>query len=64
MSQISKFYAGRNVFITGGSGFVGKQLIEKLLRSCPQIDRIFLLMRPKKGFTPKERVQQTLASPV
>jgi fatty acyl-CoA reductase len=64
MSQISKFYAGRSVFITGGSGFVGKQLVEKLLRSCPQVDRIFLLMRPKKGCTPHERLQQTLASPV
>lgn len=31
-SEIAEFYAGCNVLITGGSGFVGKVLIEKLLR--------------------------------
>lgn len=31
-SEIAKFYAGCNILITGGSGFVGKLLIEKLLR--------------------------------
>lgn len=64
MSEICKFFAGRSVFITGGSGFVGKQLVEKLLRSCPEIDKIFLLMRDKKGLTAQQRLRQTLASPV
>ena len=63
-SQIAKFYAGRSVFITGGSGFVGKQLVEKFLRSCPEIDYIFLLMRAKKGLGVNQRLQQTLTSPV
>jgi FlaA1/EpsC-like NDP-sugar epimerase len=57
-SKIAKFYAGRSVFITGGSGFVGKQIAEKLLRSCPEIDNIYLLMRPKRG----ENVEQRLKS--
>lgn len=34
-SAIAQFFRGKSVFITGGTGFVGKQIIEKLLRSCP-----------------------------
>lgn len=48
-SSISKFYAGRSVFVTGVTGFMGKILVEKLLRSCPDIGKIYLLMRPLKG---------------
>lgn len=63
-SNIAKFYAGRSVFLTGGSGFVGKQIIEKLLRSCPEIDKIYLLMRSKKGHNIQQRLKNTLDSPV
>lgn len=56
--SIKAFYDGGDVFITGGSGFIGKVLIEKLLRSCPGINAIYLLMRPKKNLTACQRIQQ------
>ena len=31
-TEITKFYEGLNVLVTGGSGFLGKLLVEKLLR--------------------------------
>jgi fatty acyl-CoA reductase len=34
-SVISMFFDAKSVFITGATGFVGKQILEKLLRSCP-----------------------------
>jgi fatty acyl-CoA reductase len=53
---IPQFFKGREIFITGGTGFIGKVLIEKLLRSCPEIEKIYLLMRARKGQSIHERV--------
>lgn len=62
--SVSDFYNGKTVFITGGTGFMGKVLLEKLLRSCHGVARIYLLIRPKKGQQARERLQQLLCSPV
>ena len=56
--QIAPFFSGRSVFVTGGTGFMGKVLVEKLLRSCPGIQRIYLLMRPAKGENVETRLQE------
>ncbi|CAH0713003.1 unnamed protein product, partial [Brenthis ino] len=53
---VPEFYAGKSIFITGATGFMGKVLIEKLLRSCPDLNKIYLLMRPKRGQNIKERL--------
>lgn len=41
--------------MTGGTGFLGKAIVEKLLRSCPNLSKIYLLVREKKGVTPNKR---------
>ena len=64
LPTIPDFYAGQDVFITGGSGFVGKVLLEKLLRSCPDIKKIFVLMRPKKGKSIHERLTKITELPL
>ena len=58
MSEIQKFYSGKTIFITGSSGFMGLCLVEKLLRGCNDLKRLYLLVRPKKGLTPEERVKK------
>lgn len=56
--EIKGFYSGVNVFITGGTGFLGKVVIEKLLRCCPDLDTIYVLMRPKKGLNSEQRFEE------
>lgn len=64
MPSIADFYSGKNVFVTGGTGFVGKVLIEKLLRSCPGVKTVYCLIRPKKGLNAVERLTNMLQEPV
>ncbi|XP_060533265.1 putative fatty acyl-CoA reductase CG5065 isoform X2 [Cylas formicarius] len=64
LNNISEFYADSKIFITGATGFVGKALVEKLLRSCEKVDAIFLLVRPKKGITVELRIKELFKNPV
>ncbi|XP_026286499.1 fatty acyl-CoA reductase 1-like isoform X2 [Frankliniella occidentalis] len=61
---VAEFYKGRGVFITGGSGFLGRLLVEMLLRTCPDIGNVYLLLRPKKGESPQGRLQGLLNVPL
>jgi fatty acyl-CoA reductase len=75
-SEISNFYADKNIFVTGATGkrccrndngsvtndnyicatgFMGKVLVEKLLRDCGDLSRIYILVRAKKGVDPQQR---------
>ncbi|KAK6644947.1 hypothetical protein RUM43_001223 [Polyplax serrata] len=54
-SQIQRFFAGKSIFITGSTGFLGSVLLEKLLRCCPDIKRVYLLIREKKGVDIQQR---------
>lgn len=60
MSQIAQFYAGKSILVTGATGFIGKVLIEKLLYSCPDVNKIYLLIRPAKGKTTQERLNDMI----
>ncbi|XP_063708797.1 fatty acyl-CoA reductase 1-like [Culicoides brevitarsis] len=56
-ASVAEFYNGKTILITGGTGFIGKCLIEKLLRSCSGIKRIFILLRGKRGKSVHERME-------
>jgi alcohol-forming fatty acyl-CoA reductase len=57
MSKVCEFYSGKNVLITGATGFCGKVLVEKLLRSCEGIGKIYVLVRKKKQAMTHERYE-------
>lgn len=63
-TSVKDFYKDRSIFITGATGFMGKVLVEKLLRSCPGIKNIYVLMRPKKGQEVQQRLRELLNAPV
>ncbi|VEN49492.1 unnamed protein product [Callosobruchus maculatus] len=54
--RIAEIFNGTTIFITGASGFVGKALIEKLLR-LTNLRKMYLLLREKKGKSPEQRLQ-------
>ncbi|CAB1322844.1 unnamed protein product [Coregonus sp. 'balchen'] len=56
MVTIPEYYEGKNVLITGATGFMGKVLLEKLLRSCPGVKAVYVLVRPKAGHAPQARI--------
>lgn len=57
-TPVQEFFRDATIFLTGGTGFMGKILTEKLLRSCPHIKQIYLLVRNKKGKTSDERIKE------
>ena len=61
---IREFFKGKSIFVTCGSGFMGKVLLEKLLYSCSDLKEIFILMRPKRGKSGEQRVAEFANVPV
>lgn len=62
--KVENCLAGKNIFLTGGSGFIGKVLIEKILRTIPDVGKIFILLRKKKGKYPEDRIRDILNNSV
>ena len=54
---MNDFYAGKSVLVTGGSGFLGKVLLEKIVRCLPSVATVYVLMRSKKGVDAEERFE-------
>ncbi|CAO1362962.1 unnamed protein product [Diamesa serratosioi] len=59
-SSISDFYEGKTIFLTGGTGFLGRLLLSKILRST-NVREIIMLCRPKKGKSNAERLDKILS---
>ncbi|KAJ6649352.1 putative fatty acyl-CoA reductase [Pseudolycoriella hygida] len=57
-SAVSEYYKNKCVFITGGTGYLGMAIVEKLLRSCPDVEKIYLLMRSKRGKSIEQRLEE------
>ena len=62
-SNILECLQGARVLVSGGTGFMGQVLIEKLLRTC-QIDKLYVIVRPKKGLSEKERAEKVFGGVV
>ncbi|XP_076664256.1 putative fatty acyl-CoA reductase CG5065 [Andrena cerasifolii] len=64
LTELQSFYKGKNVFVTGATGFMGKVLLEKLLYSCSDLNRIYILIRSKRGRCPEIRIDEMFKLPM
>lgn len=55
--SVSDFYNGSVILITGGTGFLGKVLIEKLLRVY-KLKKIYLIIRSKNDMDCESRLAE------
>ena len=65
MDRVSRALRGKEILVTGATGFLGQPLLEKILWSAPDVERIHVLIRPKRPFggevqTPAERLRREL----
>lgn len=63
-SQIRDYFDEATVLITGSTGFLGKLILEKLLRSFINLRRIYLIVRPKRGQSIRQRMEALLEDQV
>jgi alcohol-forming fatty acyl-CoA reductase len=61
---IAEALRGKTILVTGSTGFLGKSIVEKCLRSIPDIARINLAIRSSARRSATERLErEVLASP-
>ncbi|XP_071876870.1 fatty acyl-CoA reductase wat [Bombus fervidus] len=57
-SQIRRFYAGKQILLTGCTGYLGTIILEKILRTCNDIGKIYLMIRERKNMEIKDRLKK------
>ena len=60
--KVKEFYNGKHILLTGCTGFIGKVLLEKILRSIPGIGKVYMMVRVKRHQTPESRLLHILES--
>ena len=65
MDRVARALAGKEILVTGATGFLGQPLLEKILWAAPEVERIHVLIRPKRPFggevqSPAERLRREL----
>lgn len=58
--DLARTLSGRRLVVVGGTGFLGKVWWAFLLSRFPDIERIYLVMRPKGGATVEQRYQNDI----
>lgn len=59
---IHKFYEGKTIFLSGATGFVGKVVLEKFIRTLPNFKKLFVMVRSKKNMTVQDRLEREIFS--
>ncbi|KAF2895082.1 hypothetical protein ILUMI_11094 [Ignelater luminosus] len=57
-SNIQQYFSSSTIFVTGATGFLGRLLVEKLLRTCFDLSKMYILVRPKGNKSVEQRLQE------
>jgi alcohol-forming fatty acyl-CoA reductase len=61
--SVQAVLSGKRILLTGTTGFLAKVVLEKLIRSVPDIGRLILLIRPgRNGETARQRFEREIAA--
>lgn len=64
MLNVAQIFRSHPILLTGGNGFLGKVVVGLLLDRFPDLQQLYLLLRPKFQLPARERFfQEALASP-
>lgn len=63
-SQIQNFYAGKHILLTGCTGYLGTLILEKILRTCTEISKLYILVREKTNMTIEDRMKKLFENEV
>ena len=58
--DIKGFFRNKTIFLTGTTGFVGKVVLEKFIRSLPEFKRIYVMVRAKKSIPIQQRLEKEI----
>ena len=58
--SISSAMSGRKILITGATGFLAKVLVSMILRYHPDVDQLYVVIRPRRTVTAAERFREEL----
>jgi len=50
MFSVEQQFAGKHIFITGTSGFLGKVVLQRIIEEIPSVGKISILMRGNKQY--------------
>ena len=59
-TSIRDAFAGKTVLLTGVTGFLGSGVLEKLLRSVPEVGRVLVLVRGNPKYSAEMRLRRRL----
>ncbi|XP_012282090.1 fatty acyl-CoA reductase 1 [Orussus abietinus] len=60
--SVIEWYADREVLLTGVTSTLGRSLLEKILRSCPDI-KVHAVLRSRHHYNKDDRIKRIFASP-
>ena len=58
--NVKEFYKGKTILISGCTGFLGKIILEKLIRTCSDFKTIYVMILKKQGTTLDARMKKEI----